>query len=324
MATMTTFYNKRLSVYMQEDVTVGDIIELTQNNLRGIVRFIGEIHCLRYTCDPIFGYNYFGIELDEPSGDNNGTINGEYYFETNENRGIFVKRNKIKRIITLNYYIPRLTINDVIYMHKFKCNARVRWIGKLDIDIDPYLIHFGIELNESYGTNNGYLNKQIYFSKCRNNYGVFINNKDLTDLMILKKSSLLLYGFLKNEIDIDYIPNDILYVMKSFFNFIHIGYHKTIKLTGKNSSNNDKIIYYGKYDVFNMDNYIIGPMIYKPKDTNHIYDKNSGIKIDTSADDYLQIFDEMAKKYGATTNELKEELKRVSISQLNGLRFVQR
>eukprot|EP00486_Rosalina_sp_Unknown_P000682 CAMPEP_0201572126 /NCGR_PEP_ID=MMETSP0190_2-20130828/15219_1 /ASSEMBLY_ACC=CAM_ASM_000263 /TAXON_ID=37353 /ORGANISM="Rosalina sp." /LENGTH=94 /DNA_ID=CAMNT_0047997499 /DNA_START=724 /DNA_END=1008 /DNA_ORIENTATION=- len=92
----------------------------------------------------------------------------------------------------------------------------------------------------------------------------------------------------------------------------------------KDSSGTDKRVSYWIYDVYNMDNYIHGPMIYQPRDSNHTYDKSSGIKIDTSADDYDKIFDEMARKYGATSDELKQELKDNGITDLNGLRFVAR
>eukprot|EP01083_Nonionella_stella_P192965 713042_1 len=113
-------YNKRLTMYMTEDITLGDIVEITHKHLRGIVRFIGEIHALRHTYDHIFGFNYFGIELFQAMGDSDGTVNGEFYFKTTQNKALFVKRNHISHIVTMNYNAPRLTIDDVIYMNKFK------------------------------------------------------------------------------------------------------------------------------------------------------------------------------------------------------------
>eukprot|EP01084_Bolivina_argentea_P197907 339049_1 len=317
--------NKRLTMYMAEDITLGDIVQITQKHLRGIVRFIGEINALRYTYDPVFGFNYFGIELCEALGDSNGSVNGEFYFETKENMALFVKRNQISHIVTINYNAPRLTIDDVIYMNQFRCNGRVRWIGKLQNDdhdtcteYDPHLIHFGIELNKDRGTNDGHLNERICFSKCRSKHGVFVTHRDLSDLLIMRPSSLLLYGYLKEE----YIPNDIQYAIKAFYNFIHINYHETVKISIKMESGTNKTVYYKKYDVYNMDKHIIGPCIYKPNDANHIYDTQSGIKIDTQTDDYLSVFDEMAMRYGATADELKQQMKLVGIIQSNGLRFV--
>lgn len=314
----------------QYDVTIGDIVQLkATKNPRGIVRFIGEVNTLRYKFDKVYGYYYFGIELFEPEGNNNGTIDEEYYFQCKDKHGIFVKRPDIKKIITINYYAPRLTIDEAVYLDKFKCNGIIRYIGKLDEntnDKDVDLIHYGVELKKEYGSNNGYYKDTIYFSQCRANFGAFVTNRDLSDLLVKKKSDLLLYGFMRrdNIYDINHIPNDILWQIKQFFNFIHIGYHKSITITAKDSSGSDKIVSYWIYDVYNMDNYIIGPIIYQPKDSNHTYDKSSGIKINKSTNDYEQIFDKMARRYGATSDELKTELENNGISDLNGLRFVER
>ena len=73
-----------------------------------------------------------------------------------------------------------------------------------------------------------------------------------------------------------------------------------------------------------MNNRIYGPMIYRPSDSNHKFDTRRGIKIDTNTDDFLAILDEMAFKYGVSCAELIEALKYVNITDLNGLRFVQR
>eukprot|EP01083_Nonionella_stella_P087557 243646_1 len=215
-------------------------------------------------------------------GDSDGTVKGEFYFKTTENKALFVKRNQISHIVTTNYNTPRLTIDDVIYMNKFKCKGCIRWIGKLQ----PYstLIRYGIELNKAHGTNNGFLNKRICFSNCRERHGVFVTHRDLLDLLIPKRSSLLLYGFLKEE----FVPNDIQIAIKSFYNFIHIKYHETINLTIQ-MERGDRVIGYRKYDVYNMDNCIM-----------------------------------MAMRYGATASELKAQLKHVGIEQLNKLRFVER
>jgi len=334
MSSLQLYRNQRLTMYMEEDITIGDIVQLSRSistkNVRGIVRFIGEVNCLRYKFDKFYSFNYFGIELFQPEGDNNGTINDEYYFQCKDKHGIFIKRDKIKKIVTINYSVPRLTIDDVIYMEKFKCNGRIRFIGKLDEDINPIdgkgkdvdLINYGIELNRDYGDNDGCYKKHQYFAQCRPDYGIFVTNRDLSDLRVMKKSDVLFYGFMGH--DYDYIPQVILWQIKQFFNFIHIGYHKSITIMAKDSSGTDKRVSYWIYDVYNMDNYIHGPMIYQPRDSNHTYDKSSGIKIDTSADDYDKIFDEMARKYGATSDELKQELKDNGITDLNGLRFVAR
>eukprot|EP00484_Ammonia_sp_Unknown_P025819 CAMPEP_0197037978 /NCGR_PEP_ID=MMETSP1384-20130603/15044_1 /TAXON_ID=29189 /ORGANISM="Ammonia sp." /LENGTH=345 /DNA_ID=CAMNT_0042468365 /DNA_START=38 /DNA_END=1075 /DNA_ORIENTATION=+ len=328
----------RLTYYMPEDVSIGDIVQLIHaEHVRGIVKFIGEVHCLRYhdAWDKVFGHQYFGIELFEPYGDNNGTIEQEYYFHSKHKHGIFVKRDKIKKIVTINYRVPRITIDDVIYMEQFHCNGRIRYIGKLDSEqpdeanIDSLdkthsdVIYYGIELNKDRGDNNGFINDTICFSQCRANHGVLCTDRDLSDLRLIKKSHLLLYGFLRG-VYAEYIPSDILHSIKSFFNFIHVAHHRSIKLTVQDAAGADKIVPYSIYDVYDMDDCILGPLIYKPRDYNHKYDTVSGVKINTFTDDYHAVFDAMAQQYGATATELKRQLKVNGINELNGLRFVKR
>jgi tubulin-folding cofactor B len=55
---------------------------------RGIVRYVGKR-------DGAKGF-WVGVELDEPFGKNNGTLNGKTYFECDENFGVFVKPVKVK------------------------------------------------------------------------------------------------------------------------------------------------------------------------------------------------------------------------------------
>lgn len=72
-------------------IQVNDTIVL-KNNLTGTIRYIG----------PVEGRaeEWVGIELDEPRGSNNGTVNGLRYFYCRENHGLFVKYQKLTRKIT--------------------------------------------------------------------------------------------------------------------------------------------------------------------------------------------------------------------------------
>ncbi|CAM4783139.1 unnamed protein product [Rotaria magnacalcarata] len=56
-------------------------------NKPGTIRFIGETF--------ISTGIWYGIELDEAVGKNNGSLNGHFYFECPNQHGIFVRRNKI-------------------------------------------------------------------------------------------------------------------------------------------------------------------------------------------------------------------------------------
>jgi len=59
-------------------------------NKKGIIRFIGEFSIGKGL--------WYGIELDEPVGKNNGSHDGHIYFECSNNYGIFVRHDKIKLV----------------------------------------------------------------------------------------------------------------------------------------------------------------------------------------------------------------------------------
>ena len=167
-------------MYLEEDVTVGDFVNLKSPNLQGIVRFIGEIYT---TPDPVYGFVYYGVELCGPFGDNDGTFNDQFCFQTKPNHAVFVRRPDITRILNLNYDVPRLTIDDVIYLKSFKDRARVRWIGKLN---NNDLVYFGLELK------NPIFNREKPFSCDR----LFITSDDNCAILL---SSADLYNFKKTR-----------------------------------------------------------------------------------------------------------------------------
>lgn len=61
-----------------------------ESSRRGKVAFIGEV-------DEISGLQgpWIGVELDEPTGKNDGTMNGKRYFECGKNKGIFVRPERV-------------------------------------------------------------------------------------------------------------------------------------------------------------------------------------------------------------------------------------
>ncbi|CAF4231839.1 unnamed protein product [Rotaria sp. Silwood2] len=79
---------------INEDYTIGSRVTVNTGhyifNKPGTIRFIGEIS--------IKTGIWYGIELDEPVGKNNGSLDGQIYFECPDKRGIFVRRDKLQLI----------------------------------------------------------------------------------------------------------------------------------------------------------------------------------------------------------------------------------
>ncbi len=71
-------------------VTVGSNVNVTKSDCVGCVQFIGELQSKAGI--------YYGIQLKEPKGKNNGTLKGRIYFECDENCGVFVKENGFETI----------------------------------------------------------------------------------------------------------------------------------------------------------------------------------------------------------------------------------
>eukprot|EP01084_Bolivina_argentea_P226580 382721_1 len=89
----------------------------------GIVRFIGEIA----------GKNdiYYGIELNNSKGNNNGFIGSTQYFKCKSKRGIFVKETAITNTTTTkhNKNTPRVTVGDTVHCLKAQCKGIIKFIG---------------------------------------------------------------------------------------------------------------------------------------------------------------------------------------------------
>eukprot|EP01083_Nonionella_stella_P049213 131244_1 len=85
-----------LSIVNKSDmirVTVGDIVNVQKCNCHGIIRFIG---CVDFgSLDTI----WYGVQLEEAKGKNNGTVDGTKYFVCDRKYGLFVKENQIEPII---------------------------------------------------------------------------------------------------------------------------------------------------------------------------------------------------------------------------------
>ena len=88
-------------------VTVGSKVKVKNIDCNGIIMFIGKTAF--GTSQNIYWY---GIKLDEPNGNNNGTIDGRKYFECKDKHGIFVKKDEFEIIDPLSI-ITGVNVNSV-------------------------------------------------------------------------------------------------------------------------------------------------------------------------------------------------------------------
>eukprot|EP01084_Bolivina_argentea_P113428 202149_1 len=167
--------NSKLQI--MDKITVGDTVKLKKDNLTGIVRFIGEIK----NKNDIF----YGIELYQKKGKNNGCIDGITYFKCNFNHGIFVRRTAIIKTKTIEN-VPRVTVGDNVKCFKIKCNGTIKFIGM--IPFHKNIIYYGIELMNPNGKNNGIINNRQYF-KCKDKYGIFLEGHEFIPLKNISTKS---------------------------------------------------------------------------------------------------------------------------------------
>lgn len=276
------------NIFYDHDVTIGDEVELIASHyksLRGIVRFIGEIRSLRHSTDKYFGNVFYGIELYQNNKGNDGSIYGERFFSCKPGHGLFVKRNKIYKIITINYDVARITINDTIYIPKYKCNGIIRYIGIPDFEYNSYInpqIFYGIELNQPYGDNNGIINKRYYFDYCRDDHGIFMNELEMSYLKQSSRNNLLVHGYSDNY-NIN-IPNGICKLIKSYIDDIYFELASFQYETNGYNSNKKTIIKRKKrFEVHDIAGNLVGPSLF-------VYDENRNYGIHTTEIDRIYRF----------------------------------
>jgi len=66
---------------------VGSRVEVVGKDVTGTVAFIGGTE--------FASGRWVGVALDEPTGKNNGTVQGKSYFECPDNHGIFVRQSQL-------------------------------------------------------------------------------------------------------------------------------------------------------------------------------------------------------------------------------------
>lgn len=68
-------------------VVVGESVQIRPYNTSGVISFVGGTH--------FQGGTWIGVELDTPTGKNDGTVQGIQYFSCRPKHGIFVRVDKL-------------------------------------------------------------------------------------------------------------------------------------------------------------------------------------------------------------------------------------
>ena len=124
---------------------------------------------------------FYGVSVDRAwKGKHNGTFKNIKYFETDQQRGLFITHDRISKFIERvktksKSDDKRITINDTVNIPKLECQGTVRFIGC--VNHKPGLF-YGIALNIAKGKNNGTIKGRTYF-KCDQNYGIFLKIKEI-------------------------------------------------------------------------------------------------------------------------------------------------
>lgn len=77
---------------MSTDLAVGSRCEI-QGKI-GTIRFVGHT--------AFSAGKWFGVELDEPLGKNDGSVNGKHYFNCKEKHGVFIRTSQARPLLTPN------------------------------------------------------------------------------------------------------------------------------------------------------------------------------------------------------------------------------
>lgn len=63
----------------------------SSDHRRGTIAYVGEVPEITGSVGA-----WIGITLDEPTGKNNGSINGKQYFTCNDKHGVFVRPERVE------------------------------------------------------------------------------------------------------------------------------------------------------------------------------------------------------------------------------------
>ena len=147
----------------------------------GTVRFIGPMG--NRTGGP-----WYGIELEEAIGKNEGIWNKQEYFRCGPKKGIFVNRSKISFVAVPNANGPRISVGATVNVQcgKIRGFGTVRYLG---IPSFKRLFHegnwYGVQMNTVSGRHNGAVNGISYF-QCPDGRGLFVT----ADMLSLRSDTV--------------------------------------------------------------------------------------------------------------------------------------
>merc|ERR1711939_598420 len=84
-----------------DDYEAGDVVMVKKGLGVVVVRYYGPVKGMGDT-------KYLGVELSDPIGDTNGTVNGEKLFEVEQDYGLFIQTHEVKKKITPEQLLHQL------------------------------------------------------------------------------------------------------------------------------------------------------------------------------------------------------------------------
>ncbi|ETO24991.1 hypothetical protein RFI_12154, partial [Reticulomyxa filosa] len=150
-----------IQVYFGDKVTLDD-------GAVGEVRFIGELTSKSEIV--------YGVDLTTGKGKNNGSLDGVTYFTVKNKAqmsGRFVTRSSIQKASKTSQS-SKFTIGESVTVQGAQKGV-IRYLG-IPAFASSKKVHYGIELSDAKGENDGSKRGQKYF-RCEMKHGIFVSNE---------------------------------------------------------------------------------------------------------------------------------------------------
>ena len=86
----TASFHHRTSSTMTDSLLLGQTIELNDGR-QAVIRFLGTTH--------FAGGDWIGVELENASGKNDGSVQGQRYFDCEREYGMFIRETAVSRVV---------------------------------------------------------------------------------------------------------------------------------------------------------------------------------------------------------------------------------